>query len=219
MNRKIIVAPSLLSADFSKLGADCDRMEKAGSGIFHFDVMDGMFVPNISFGIPVLKSLNKYTDVPMDVHLMIEEPHRYIKQFADAGADYITIHVEAESDVPGTLDLIKECGAIPSISVKPGTPAEAVFPYLDKVGMVLVMSVEPGFGGQSFMPVSLPKIKAFREEADRRGLELDIEVDGGIDRETAKLVIEAGANVLVAGSALFGSDDPAGFIGHVKSLA
>lgn len=211
-NHEILVAPSLLSADFAHLGADCDRMARAGAKLFHFDVMDGAFVPNISFGIPVLKSLNAYTDVTMDVHLMIEEPHRYIREFAKAGADYITIHVEAESDIPGTLALIRECGAIPAISVKPGTPVEAIDPYLTEVGMVLVMSVEPGFGGQSFMPVSIPKIEALRQRAAERGLDYRIEVDGGINLETAKLVTQAGADTLVAGSALFKADDPAAFI-------
>ena len=208
----IWVAPSLLSADFAHLGADCDKMTAAGAKIMHFDVMDGMFVPNISFGITVLKSLNQYTDALMDVHLMIQEPHRYIRQFSEAGADYITIHVEAESDVAGTLELIRECGAIPAISVKPGTPVEEIFPYLEQVGMVLVMSVEPGFGGQSFMPVCIPKIQALKDEAERRGLNYRIEVDGGINLETAKLVTEAGADTLVAGSSLFGAADPAAFI-------
>lgn len=215
--REIILAPSLLSADFANLGRDSDRMEKAGAKILHFDVMDGAFVPNISFGIPVLKSLNKYTDMPMDVHLMIEEPHRYIDQFADAGADYITIHIEAESDIEGTLKKIAEKGVIPAISVKPGTPAEDAFKYLPLVKMVLVMSVEPGFGGQSFMPIALEKITAFRKEADRLGLDIDIEVDGGIGIETGKQVIDAGANILVAGSALFNAENPAAVINELKA--
>ncbi|MBR2152940.1 MAG: ribulose-phosphate 3-epimerase [Clostridia bacterium] len=214
----ILMAPSLLSADFAKLGADCDRMQAAGADIWHFDVMDGMFVPNISFGIPVLKSLNQYTDLPIDAHLMIEAPHRYIKQFAEAGADYITIHVEAEENPAETLKEIRKYGVIPSISVKPGTPAEAIFPYLELCGMVLVMSVEPGFGGQSFMPVALPKIEALRKESERLGLDMRIQVDGGIDAVTGKQVIEAGADVLVAGSALFKSENPKEFIDYMKNL-
>jgi ribulose-phosphate 3-epimerase len=182
--------------------------------------MDGMFVPNISFGIPVLKDLNNHTDMPIDVHLMIEEPHRYIEQFAKSGADYITIHVEAESDIEGTLKKIADFGVIPAISVKPGTPAEAVFPYLEQVGMILVMSVEPGFGGQSFMPVAIDKVRALREECNRRGLtEMLIEVDGGINLETGKLVVDAGADVLVAGSALFNAENPAQIIEEFKKMA
>jgi ribulose-phosphate 3-epimerase len=216
----IQVAPSILSANFARLGEDCDAIRAAGADILHFDVMDGMFVPNISFGIPVLKDLNNHTDMPIDVHLMIEEPHRYIEQFAKSGADYITIHVEAESDIEGTLKKIADFGVIPAISVKPGTPAEAVFPYLEQVGMILVMSVEPGFGGQSFMPVAIDKVRALREECNRRGLtEMLIEVDGGINLETGKLVVDAGADVLVAGSALFNAENPAQIIEEFKKMA
>jgi ribulose-phosphate 3-epimerase len=216
----IQVAPSILSANFARLGEDCDAIRAAGADILHFDVMDGMFVPNISFGIPVLKDLNNHTDMPIDVHLMIEEPHRYIEQFAKSGADYITIHVEAESDIEGTLKKIADFGVIPAISVKPGTPAQAVFPYLEQVGMILVMSVEPGFGGQSFMPVAIDKVRALREECNRRGLtEMLIEVDGGINLETGKLVVDAGADVLVAGSALFNAENPAQIIEEFKKMA
>lgn len=217
--KKIIIAPSLLSADFSRLGADCDRMERAGAEIFHFDVMDGEFVPNISFGIPVLKSLNKYTSVPMDVHLMIDEPHRYIEQFVNAGADYITIHAEAESDIEGTLKKIAELGAVPSLSIKPGTPAKDIFKFLPLVKMVLIMSVEPGFGGQSFIPSALDKIKEIKAESERQSLDIDIEVDGGIGIETGKAAIYAGANILVAGSALFGAEDPSKVINILKNCS
>ncbi len=216
----ILVAPSILSADFARLGESCDGIRAAGADLLHFDVMDGMFVPNISFGIPVLKDLNNYTDMPIDVHLMIEEPHRYIEQFAKSGADYITIHVEAESDIEGTLQKIADFGVIPAISVKPGTPAEAIFPYLEKIGMILVMSVEPGFGGQSFMPCAIDKVRILREECNRRGLtDMLIEVDGGINLETGKLVVDAGADVLVAGSALFNAEDPAAIIEEFKKMA
>ncbi len=216
----ILVAPSILSADFARLGESCDAMRSAGADLLHFDVMDGMFVPNISFGIPVLKDLNNYTDMPIDVHLMIEEPHRYIKEFAKNGADYITIHVEAESDIDGTLKMIADEGVIPAISIKPGTPAEAIFPYLETIGMILVMSVEPGFGGQSFMPCAIDKVRVLREECNRRGLtDMLIEVDGGINLETGKLVVDAGADVLVAGSALFNAEDPAAIIQQFKQMA
>ena len=216
----IKVSPSMLACDFTKYGQEIEKITKAGAEYVHLDVMDGVFVPNISFGIPVLKDLNKYTDMPIDVHLMIEEPHRYIKQFAENGADYITIHVEAESDIDGTLDTIKSYGVIPALSVKPNTPAEAVFPYLEKLGMILVMSVEPGFGGQSFMPSAIEKVRILREECNRRGLtDMLIEVDGGINLETGKLVVDAGADVLVAGSSLFGATDPKQMIADFKNLA
>lgn len=213
----IQIAPSLLSANFNHMGRDVSTMRNAGADLLHFDVMDGMFVPNISFGLPVLSSLDSETDMPIDVHLMVVEPHRYIERFAKAGADYITIHVEAESCIGQTLKAIRDAGAIPSISVKPNTPAKAIFPYLDQVGMVLVMSVEPGFGGQSFMPVALKKIEEIRRQADLLGLDgLHIEVDGGIDRTTGRQVIDAGADILVAGSALFKAEDPAAFIRDLK---
>lgn len=216
----IQVAPSILSADFARLGQECDAMQAAGADLLHFDVMDGMFVPNISFGIPVLKDLNNYTDMPIDVHLMIQEPHRYIEQFAKNGADYITIHVEAESDIPGTLQAIADANVIPALSVKPATPAEAVFPFLEQIGMILVMSVEPGFGGQSFMPSAIDKVALLRNECNKRGLDnMLIEVDGGINLTTGRQVVEAGADVLVAGSALFHAQNPAEMIAAFKAMA
>ncbi|MCI8497116.1 MAG: ribulose-phosphate 3-epimerase [Clostridiales bacterium] len=215
MNVKI--SPSILSADFANLGADCRTVQQGGAEMLHIDVMDGHFVPNISIGVPVVASLNKLDlDIIFDVHLMISEPHRYIEPFAKAGADLITFHLESDSDADETIELIKSKGIIPAISVKPKTPAEAVFPYLDKVGMVLVMTVEPGFGGQSFMADMMPKVAAIRAECDRRGIEMDIQVDGGIDLNTAPVAAKAGANVLVAGSSVFGSDDPMAMVGKLK---
>ena len=213
----IQIAPSLLSANFNHMGRDVTTMQKAGADLLHFDVMDGMFVPNISFGLPVLSSLDSETDMPIDVHLMIVEPHRYVERFAKAGADYITIHVEAETRIRETLRIIKECSAIPAISVKPNTPVKAIAPYLEMVDMVLVMSVEPGFGGQSFMPIALDKISEIRHMADALGrTDLHIEVDGGIDCNTGRQVIDAGADILVAGSALFKAEDPAAFVQDLK---
>lgn len=214
----IMIAPSILSADFARLGEDCESTRRAGADILHFDVMDGMFVPNISFGIPVLDSLNRYTDMPIDVHLMIENPKRYVERFAAAGADYITIHVEAEPEVEQTLKMIRSAGAKPSICIKPNTPASDIFKYLPLCDMVLVMSVEPGFGGQSFMPSALGKITDIRRECDKLGFKnMHIEVDGGINADTGRQVIDAGADVLVAGSALFKAADRAAFVNDLKS--
>ena len=205
----IIISPSVLSCDYGKMGAEVQRMEQSGAEWIHFDVMDGHFVPNITIGVPIVKSLKKYMNGKADVHLMISDPLAYVGPFAEAGADILTFHVEADSDVQATIDAIHAAGMEASLSVKPGTPAEAVFPYLKDLDMVLVMTVEPGFGGQSFMADMLPKIRAVRAEIERRGLRCEIEVDGGIDAETAKLVKEAGANVLVAGSSVFGKPDRA----------
>ena len=182
----------------------------------HLDVMDGHFVPNITFGAPVIKTVRKYTEKPFDVHLMISEPLKYIEDFANAGADIITFHIESDSDVQETIDKIKACGKKPGLVIKPNTKAEEVFPYLKDLFMVLVMTVEPGFGGQSFMADMLPKVKEIREEANKVNPELLIEVDGGINAETAKLVREAGANVLVAGSAVYGAPDAAAAIQAIR---
>ena len=175
-----ILAPSILSADFKVLGEQMKQTEDAGAEYIHFDVMDGMFVPSISFGMPVLASVCNATEQVMDVHLMIEEPIRYVEEFAKQGADILTVHLEACEDVNATLDKIHACGMKAGLSVKPGTPVEELLPYLDQVEMFLVMSVEPGFGGQSFIPESLDKIRALRGYLKERGLETDIEVDGGI---------------------------------------
>ena len=198
-----ILSPSILAADFCRLGEQIKEVEAGGADHLHFDVMDGLFVPSISFGMPVLSSIRRNTELFLDVHLMIEKPERYIEEFARCGADLINFHIESTEDVEGTIQKIRNLGKKVGITVKPATPAEAVEPYLDLVDMILVMTVEPGFGGQKLIPHCLEKVSAIRKMADVRKRRLDIEVDGGIDRDNILHAIQAGANVIVAGSAVF----------------
>ncbi len=202
--KKILLAPSLLSADFSRLAEEVREVEKAGCDVLHIDVMDGHFVPNLTIGPLVVSAVRKVTKMPLDVHLMIDAPSRYIAEFRKAGADWITVHVEAEKDVRGVLHAIQASGAKVGISLKPKTPVEVILPYLQDLNLVLVMSVEPGFGGQTFMPEMMDKVKALRSKF--HGL---ISVDGGIGAGNASQPIQAGADVLVAGSAVFGKADRA----------
>lgn len=203
---KYILSPSILAADFTRLGEEMKATEKYGAKYLHFDVMDGMFVPSISFGMPVLASIQGTTDQVMDVHLMIEEPIRYIEDFKKAGADFITVHLEACKDVKETLKSIHSVGLKAGLSICPETPAEVLEPYMKDVDMILVMSVHPGFGGQKFIPETLDKIRAIRKMAESQEIEMDIQVDGGIYLTNVKEVLDAGANIIVAGSAVFKGD-------------
>ena len=214
----IKIAPSILSADFCRLGEEVEDVLRAGADWLHVDVMDGLFVPNISIGIPVVQSLRKATEGFLDVHLMIQKPHRYVERFCQAGADLVVFHVEADEpqDIFAALETVKKAGKQVGLSLKPKTPAGVLAPYLPMLDTVLVMTVEPGFGGQRFMADQLPKIAALRKMLDEANPGCELEVDGGIDPDTAPLVRDAGATVLVAGSAVYGKADRAAAIAAIR---
>ncbi len=208
----ILLSPSMLAIDFANIGENLKKAEDAGTPYLHLDVMDGVFVPNISFGIPVIAGLRKSTQMIFDVHLMIVEPEKYVEAFRKAGADIINFHLEATEDPAAVIGQIKATGAKAAITIKPKTPVEDLLPYLSEVDMVLVMTVEPGFGGQSFMEDQVEKIRTLSKWKKEQGYTYDIEVDGGVNLKTLRTVLDAGANVIVAGSAVFGKEDVAGAV-------
>ncbi len=216
----IKVAPSILSADFVNLERDIHHIAQCGADYVHIDVMDGLFVPNITIGIPVVAAIRRITDLPLDVHLMIDQPFRYVDQFCDAGADILTIHAEADTVEHNqeALRRIRQKGVRAAISLKPGTPAQAIDPYMDLMDMILVMTVEPGFGGQKFMEDMMPKLRTLRKIIDVRSPGVELEVDGGVNLDTGRICVDSGANVLVAGSALFKAPDTAAFIHTLHGL-
>lgn len=213
------IAPSLLSCDFAKMGEEIVRMDKAGADYMHLDVMDGAFVPNITFGAPVIKAVRSLTEVPFDVHLMIDNPYNYIDDFVNAGADIITFHVEAKSDIKATIDKINNANVKAGLVIKPNTPASAVFPYLKDIYMVLIMTVEPGFGGQSFMADMMPKVTEIKAEAEKQGTEIIIEADGGINDKTIAQCAKAGIDICVSGTGVFKADDAKQAIADLKAIS
>ena len=214
----MLISPSILTCDFAHLAEELAFVEDSGADMLHLDVMDGVFVPNLSFGPPVIARMRPLTSMFFDVHLMMQHPDRLIKPFADAGADLINFHVESDAPVAETIAAIKALGKQAALTLKPKTPAEAVFPYLDSLDMVLVMTVEPGFGGQKFMADMMPKVRALRDEIDRRGLSVKIQVDGGVAAATAPACVEAGVDIAVVGSALFNAPDPAALVREIHAL-
>ena len=214
----MLVSPSILTCDFAHLEQEMNFVKQSGADMVHLDVMDGVFVPNLSFGPPVIERLRPLSDMFFDVHLMMEYPDRLIEAFAKAGADLINFHVECASPIEETLEKIHALGKKAALTIKPKTPASAVFPYLDKLDMVLVMTVEPGFGGQSFMEDMMPKVEELRAEINRRGLSVQIQVDGGVASKTAPIAAAAGADIAVVGSALFNSPDPAALVDEIHTL-
>ena len=213
------IAPSILSADFARLGEEIRRVEEAGANLIHFDVMDGHFVPNLSIGVPVMESVRKITRLPLDAHLMIAEPARYLQAFIDAGANSISVHAEVCDDLPMIASRIRELGARASIAINPETPVDRVLAAAEHLDMILVMSVHPGFGGQGFIAASLEKLREVRRELERRGLKIDIQVDGGIKIDNIAAVAAAGANVFVSGSGIFGHEDYRAIIARMRERA
>jgi ribulose-phosphate 3-epimerase len=218
MDREDKIAPSVLSADFARLGDEVAKVEGAGADMIHFDVMDGHFVPNLSIGVPVLESLRKVTRLPLDAHLMIENPERYVEVFVKAGANSVSVHAEVCKDIPAMAKRLHDLGARASVGINPETDVQRVLPFAEHLDMILIMSVHPGFGGQEFIPEALEKLRAVRRELDRRALKVDIEIDGGVKLDNIAEVKAAGANVFVSGSGIFGQGDYRKVVKEMRDL-